>query len=154
MSTRAMKFLRQKRVSFEVTEYDHEQKGAVFASQAVGFPLERTVKTLVLDLGNNKYTMALMPGDKQLDIKRFAKVCSVKRVAMADNAAAERLTGYLVGGISPFGTKQKFPVVMEKSLLEFDKVAINGGQRGVLLIIAPEDIKKTLNCNVSAIAQD
>ncbi len=153
MSTRAMKFLRQKRISFEVTEYDHEQKGAVFASQAVGFPLERTVKTLVADLGNNKYTIALMPGDKQLDIKCLAKASSVKRAAMADTAAAERLTGYLVGGISPFGTKQRLPVVMDESLMEFDKVAINAGQRGVLLIMAPEDIKKSLNCNVSPIAQ-
>ncbi len=154
MSTRATKFLNQKGISFEIAEYDHEEKGAVFASQAIGFPLEKTIKTLVADLGNNKYAMALMPGDKQLNIKRLAKVSSAKRAVMADTATAERLTGYLVGGISPFGTKQRLPVVMDESLLRFDKVAINAGQRGVLLIMSPEDIRKALSCNISGIARD
>ncbi len=153
MSTRAIKFLKQKGIPFEAVEYAYEEKGAVFASEAIGFPLERTIKTLVADLGKNRYVMALMPGDRQLALKQFARACSAKRAVMADTATAERLTGYLVGGISPFGTKQKLSVVMEADLLNFEKVAINAGQRGTLLIMSPEDIVKALGCSVSAIAR-
>ncbi|OQX27140.1 MAG: hypothetical protein BWK80_06885 [Desulfobacteraceae bacterium IS3] len=151
ISTRATKFLSQKGIAFEVIEYEHEEKGAKFASQAIGFPLEQTVKTLVADLGDKKYALALMPGDKQLSLKHLARECGVKKAAMADTATAERLTGYLVGGISPFGTKQKLTVVMEESLLKFDKVAINAGQRGTMLMMRPQDIVTALNCKVSDI---
>jgi Cys-tRNA(Pro)/Cys-tRNA(Cys) deacylase len=94
-----------------------------------------------------------MPGDKQLSLKHLARECGVKKAAMADTPTAERLTGYLVGGISPFGTKQKITVVMEESLLKFDKVAINAGQRGVMLLLTPQDIVKALDCKVSDIVQ-
>ena len=114
MSTRAIQFLNQKKISFEVVKYDHEEKGAEFAAGATGFPLAATVKTLVVDLGEKQYTLVLMPGDRQLSMKSLARVCGVKRAAMADTPTAERITGYLVGGISPFGTKQKLQVVMER----------------------------------------
>jgi Cys-tRNA(Pro)/Cys-tRNA(Cys) deacylase len=153
MSTRAIKFLKQKGVSFEVKKYQHEEKGARFAAQAMDFPLEKTIKTLVVDLGHKGYVMVLMPGDKNIDLKKLSAVFSVKRAAMADTATAERLTGYLVGGISPFGTKQVLPVVMEECLLEFDRVAINAGQRGVMLVMAPKDILSALNGNSSTLAK-
>jgi len=70
---------------------------------------------------------------------------------MVDTATAERVTSYLVGGISPFGAKQNLPTVIEKGLLKFDKVAINAGQRGVMLIMAPGDIVKALDCEVAGI---
>ncbi len=84
MSTRAIKILKRQKIPFEVITYDHEEKGAGFAAKATGFPLERTIKTLVVDLGNKKYALALMPGDKKLDLKCFAKTMTVKRAAMAD----------------------------------------------------------------------
>jgi Cys-tRNA(Pro)/Cys-tRNA(Cys) deacylase len=153
MSTRAIQFLEQKKISIEVVKYEHEEKGAAFASRASGFPLERTVKTLVVDLGENQYTLVLMPGDKQLSMKRLAKVRGVKRAAMADTRTAERITGYLVGGISPFGTRQKLPVIMEESILKFEEILINAGQRGTMLLMAPEDIKKAVAIKVADIAK-
>ena len=128
MSTRAIQFLKQKKIPFEIIKYDHEEKGAGFAAATTGYPLAATVKTLVVDLGGKKYALALMPGDRQLSMKHLAKVCAVKRAAMADTRTAERLTGYLVGGISPFGTKQKLPVIMEAEILTFDRILINAGQ--------------------------
>jgi Cys-tRNA(Pro) deacylase len=148
MSTRAIKFLKQKNIRFEVRKYLHEKKGAKFAAQAMGFPVERTIKTLVVDLDQKGYIMILMPGDKNIDLKKLAGAFSVKRAAMADTATAERLTGYLVGGISPFGTKQNLPVVMEESLLECDSVAINAGKRGVMLVMDPKDILQAVNGNL------
>jgi len=152
MSTRAIKFLNQKGVSFEVKKYQHEEKGARFAAQAMGFPLERTIKTLVVDLGHKGYIMILMPGDKNIDLKKLSAALSVKRAAMADTSTAERLTGYLVGGISPFGTKQVLPVVMEECLLEFDRVAINAGKRGVMLVMDPKDILLAVKGDVLSLA--
>ena len=151
MSTRAIQYLNKKGIDFKAVEYEHDEKGAEFAAMAIGFPLERTIKTLVVDLGNKKYSFALMPGDKQLAFKQLARACKVKRAAMVDTATAERVTSYLVGGISPFGAKQNLPTVIEKGLLKFDKVAINAGQRGVMLIMAPGDIVKALDCEVAGI---
>ena len=153
MSTRAIRFLKQKKISFEIIKYDHEEKGAEFAASATGFPLEATVKTLVVDLGDKKHTLVLMPGDRHLSMKRLAKVCGVKRAVMGDTRTVERLTGYLVGGISPFGTKRKLPVVMEAGVMTFDKILINAGQRGTMLMLAPADIRATLNCMVARVAE-
>jgi len=153
MSTRAIQYLNKKGINFKVVEYEHNEKGAEFAARAIGFPVERTIKTLVVDLGNKKYSFALMPGDKQLALKQLARACKVKRAAMVDTATAERLTGYLVGGISPFGAKQRLTAVIEESLMKYDKVAINAGQRGVMLIMAPRDIVKELDCDVARIVQ-
>ena len=153
MSTRAIKFLNQKKISYEVIKYDHEEKGAEFAAKASGFPLERTIKTLVADLGAKQFVLVLVPGDKHLSMKRLAKVCNVKRASMADTQTAERITGYLVGGISPFATRQKFKVVMEKGILSYDRVLLNAGQRGTMLKISPEDICRVLACMPAAITQ-
>lgn len=142
MKTRAAEFLTKKKIPFEVVEYEHEEKGAEFASKAMGFPLERTIKTLVADLGSDGYALALLPGGTRLSVKKLAKACSAKKAAMADTETAQRLTGYRVGGISPFGTTRKLPAVMEQTLLQYDKVAINGGQRGVMLLMDPKDILK------------
>ncbi|MCP4691029.1 MAG: aminoacyl-tRNA deacylase [Desulfobacterales bacterium] len=152
MSTRAIKHLERIGASFEVVTYKHKEKGAEFAAKAVGFPLERTVKTLVVDLGGNKYALALMPGDRQLALKRVASAFSVKRATMADAPAAQRLTGYLVGGISPFGIRKPLPVIMEASLQAHEEVMINGGQRGVMLKMAPGDIAKAFDARLSDIA--
>jgi Cys-tRNA(Pro)/Cys-tRNA(Cys) deacylase len=153
MSTRAIQILKQKKIPFDLIKYDHVEKGAEFAAVATGFPLAATVKTLVVDLGEKKYALALMPGNRQLSTKRLAKACGVKRAAMVDTRTAERLTGYLVGGISPFGTKQKLPVVLEATILTFDKVLINAGQRGAMLKMAPADVRKALAAKVAAVAQ-
>jgi Cys-tRNA(Pro)/Cys-tRNA(Cys) deacylase len=151
VSTRAILWLKQKKIPFDVVHYDHEEKGAAFAAQATGFPLEKTIKTLVVDLGGKAFGLALMPGDRQLSLKKLAKAFGVKKASMADAEAAERLTGYHVGGISPFGLRQRLPAVMEESLPRWDEVMINGGQRGIMLKMVPGDIVASLQCKVVAL---
>jgi len=140
VSTRAVAWLQKKKIPHAVVHYAHAEKGAAFAARATGFPLAKTIKTLVVDLGGKTYGLALMPGDRELTLKKMAQACGVKKAVMADPAVAERLTGYHVGGISPFGLRQKLPVVMEESLLAHDKVMINAGRRGVMLKMIPGDI--------------
>jgi len=153
MATRAIRELKQKRIPFAVVQYEHLEKGAEFAARATGFDLKRTIKTLVVDLGQGRPALALMPGDRELNLKALAKCLGIKRAAMADTRTAERLTGYLVGGISPFGTKQRFRVIMEQDLLKHDQVVINAGQRGVMLKMHPQDILQALNGQTAAIAR-
>ena len=153
MSTRAIKFLEAEKAPFEVVRYEHDRKGAAFAAQAVGFALEKTIKSLVVSLGEKRFALALMPGNRELDLKRMARACRVKKAAMALPKEAERLTGCKVGGISPFGIRPPLPCVMEKDLLAHDAALINGGQRGVMLKMAPVDIARLLGCAVSEIAR-
>jgi Cys-tRNA(Pro)/Cys-tRNA(Cys) deacylase len=153
MTTRAANFLKKENINFELVKYDHQEKGAVFAARATGYPLERTVKTLVVDLGEKRFCLALVPGDRQLDFKLLAGLCSVKKAAMADTATAERLTGYLAGGISPFGTRQTLPVVMEKEILSFMEVLVNAGRRGVMLRMKPADVRRAADCRVGEICR-
>jgi len=149
VSTRAIAWLQQKKIPFDVIHYDHEEKGAVFAARSTGFPLEQTIKTLVVDLGNKTFGLALLPGHEQLSLKKLAKAFGVKKAAMAPTQTAERLTGYHVGGISPFGLQQRLPAVMEETLQHWEDVMINAGQRGVMLKMAPCDIVKALGCRVT-----
>ncbi|MDJ0722852.1 MAG: aminoacyl-tRNA deacylase [Desulfobacterales bacterium] len=148
VSTRAIQWLRKQGISFAVVTYDHQIKGAAFAAQATGFPLDRTVKTLVVDLGGGAFGLALMPGDHKLATKKLARVLGVKKAALADAPNAERLTGYRVGGISPFGIRRPLAVAMEASLMVHPRVLVNGGQRGIMLEMHPQDIAAGLNCRL------
>ena len=152
MSTRAVQYLKQKKIPFKVVRYDHAEKGAEFAASATGYPLEATVKTLVVNLGEKHYSLVLVPGDRPVSMKLLAKACGVKRAAMVDIPTAERITGYLVGGISPFGIKKKIPVVMDEGTLGFEKILINAGQRGAMLMMDPIDIRESLACKVARVA--
>jgi Cys-tRNA(Pro)/Cys-tRNA(Cys) deacylase len=153
MSTRAILFLKQRRIPFEVVHYEHLEKGAEFAARATGFALERTVKTLVVGIGAHRHALVLLSGERQLDMRQLAQALSVKRAEMADAATAERLTGYHVGGISPFGTRQLLPVVMDASIMNTEEVLINAGQRGVMLKMKPIDIHAALNCIAADVSQ-
>ncbi len=153
MSTRAISFLKKKKIPHEIIRYEHGEKGAEFAARATGYPLEITVKTLVVELDRKRYCLALLPGHRELNLKKLASTLTVKRTAMVDIQTAERLTGYMVGGISPFGTRQQLETVMESSILDCDKILINAGQRGVMLKMNPRDIVAVLDCRVAAMVR-
>jgi Cys-tRNA(Pro)/Cys-tRNA(Cys) deacylase len=152
MTTRGIQFLEQKEIAHEIIRYDHQEKGAQFAARAVGFALCQTIKTLVVALDGNQFVQVLMPGDRELSMKKVAKVCGTKRAAMADTATAERLTGYLAGGISPFGSKKRLPVIMESALQDYQQVMVNAGQRGIMVKLAPSDIIRTLDATVTELS--
>ncbi len=152
MSTPAIQFLKERRLPFEVVSYEHLEKGAEFAARATGFPLGRTVKTLVAAAGPQRNVLVLVCGDRRLDLKRLARALAAKTASLADAVSAERLTGYRVGGISPFGVRQPLPVVMDQPILSLEEVLINAGRRGVMLKMSPLDIRAGLNCLVAAVS--
>ena len=152
MSTRAIQFLKQKRISHQVVKYAHEEKGAEFAARAVGFPLSQTIKTLVVELDGRGVWLGADARRPAVVLEKIAAVCNAKRAAMAEVEAAERLTGYLVGGISPFGTKKRLRVVMEADLQSFGEVMINAGQRGTMIRMKPGDILDSLKATTADIS--
>lgn len=153
MATRAVTFLKKHKIPFELVKYEHQEKGAKFAARATGYSPGHTVKTLVVEFNRGQYALVLMAGDREVAMKQLARAGNAKRAALVDNATAERLTGYLVGGISPFGTRQRLPVFMEEGLLGCGTVLINAGQRGSMLKMTPADIKSALDCQMVSVSQ-
>ena len=153
MTTRGITWLNTKRIPHTVIAYDHLEKGAAFAAQQVGFPIEQTIKTLVVLIDKKAAFLALMPGDRKLSLKKVAAAAGGKKAVMADTATAQRLTGYMVGGISPFGTKKQIPVIMDRSMGRLDEIMINAGRRGVMVKMATNDLQRSLDAAVVDLEQ-
>ncbi len=150
--TQAMRFLKQHKISFECREYDHKVKGAEFAAEALDWPLEAMVKTLVVSLSDKRFVLCLMPGHLELSLKKLSREAGVKSAQLATEEEAQKLTGYLVGGISPFGTKKRLGLWMHESIPAFEAIGINGGKRGLMVIIDPRDAVSALKINVADVS--
>lgn len=148
-TTNAVRFLKQKKIPFEAREYEHKVKGAEYAAEALGWPLEAMIKTLVVALSDGSACLCLLPGDAELSLKNLARSAGVKSARMATPEEAEKLTGYKVGGISPFGTRKPLPVWLHAPLMGFETVGINGGHRGLIVFLAPADVRDALGAKVA-----
>ena len=119
------------------------------AARALAVPPERLLKTLVVDLGDAGLALAILGVDRSLDLKAVARALGGKRATLAPLAAAERATGYVKGGISPFGLRRPLPAVVDRAALGAATVLVNGGRRGVQLELAPADLVDTLGAVVA-----
>lgn len=151
-TTPAQRFLLERSIPFQAREYEHRVKGAAHAAEALGWPPEAMIKTLVVALSDGSFALALMPGTAELSVKALARRAGVKTARMATAEEAERVTGYRVGGISPFGTRQRLPVWMHSSLEGLDVAGINGGRRGLIVFLAPAAIRRALDARVADLA--
>lgn len=148
MASLGEQFLKRNKVPYTVLEYDYRKKGAEVAAQAVGVPVSAAIKTLVVKASDGRFLFVLMPGGVSLSTRNLARGIGVKGVEMASEKDAERLTGYRVGGISPFGARTSLPVYMDLSVLDHDKVYINGGRRGLLVCVDPELVAQLLHADL------
>ncbi|MDA1117548.1 MAG: Cys-tRNA(Pro) deacylase [Proteobacteria bacterium] len=143
--TPATVFLRASRVAYTEHEYAYVERGGTeVSSQALGVTEHEVVKTLVMQDEDATPLIVLMHGDRKVSTKNLARQAGAKRIEPCKPEAAQRHSGYQIGGTSPFGTRKKLPVYMERSILELPKIYINGGRRGFLLAIAPGEIVRTL----------
>jgi len=143
--TQGVRFLREKKIDFVPHQYDYQEHGGTArASQLLGVPEEIVVKTLVMETNAGQPLIVLMHGNREVSTKHLARVLSAKSVMACDVAKTERLTGYSVGGISPFGTRQKLPVYIEKTILNLPRIYINGGKRGFLIEVDPKHAQAAL----------
>ena len=143
--TQAVRYLREKKIDFVPHLYDYVEKGGTRESaKQLGVDQHAVVKTIVFETNDKKPLIVLMHGDREISTKNLARLLKVKSVEPATPERASKLTGYLVGGTSPFGTKTKMPVYAERSIFELDRIYINGGKRGFLVEIDPIILRGTL----------
>ena len=143
--TPAIRLLREKKISFEPRLYDYEERGGTRRSAAeLGVDEHAVIKTLVMETDARRPLMVLMHGDCEVSTKSLARHLGVKTVLPCAPATARKHTGYLVGGISPFGTRAKLSVYVERTIFDLPKIYINGGKRGFLVEIAPRSLREAL----------
>ncbi|MFE4079987.1 Cys-tRNA(Pro) deacylase [Paenarthrobacter sp. YIM B13468] len=129
-------------VSFVLHPYSHDPSAASYgleAAEVLGIDPKRVFKTLMVEV-EGKLAVGIVPVSGNLDLKSVAAALGSKKAAMADPKAAERRTGYVLGGISPLGQRQPSPTVLDESALSFDTILVSGGRRGLDIEIAPGDL--------------
>lgn len=137
--TPATQWLRQHKIVFSEHVYDYvEHGGTAESSRQLGLPEHEVVKTLVMQDERAQPLIVLMHGDCQVSLKELARQIPCKKVEPCKPEVAQRHSGYLVGGTSPFGTRKAMPVYVEAGILALERICINGGRRGYLVGIAPQ----------------
>jgi Cys-tRNA(Pro) deacylase len=144
--TPAIRFLRDKKVDFTPHLYNYVEKGGTRESaKQLGVDEHAVVKTLVFETNDKKPLIVLMHGDREVSTKNLARHLGVKAVEPAAPEKASKITGFLVGGTSPFGTRSKVPVFAEKTIFELERIYINGGKRGFLVSVSPSVLRDALD---------
>lgn len=143
--TAAVRVLRDASVEFSHHLYTYEEKGGTpVPARELGVDEHAVIKTLVMEDDQKRPLIVLMHGDRSVSTKNLARIAGAKRIAPCDPAVAERHSGYRVGGTSPFGPRTRMPVYMEASIAELERVYINGGHRGYLVGMKPQDVIRVL----------
>lgn len=144
-ATPAVHFLRRHNVAFKEHPYRYEERGGTRVSaRELGVDEHVVVKTLVMQNDAREPLIVLMHGDREVSTKQLARQIGCRSVEPCAPAVAERHTGYMVGGTSPFGTRKPLPVFIERTILDLARVYVNGGRRGFLVSLAPSEIVRVL----------
>lgn len=153
--TPATQWLHKNKIRFTEHIYQYEAKGgANDAAFKLGFDPHMTIKTLVMEDEHKKPLIILMHGDQAVSTKNLARQTGVKHIQPCDPVTAQRHSGYLVGGTSPFGIRKDIPIWVQKSILNLKKIYINGGKRGLLVSLCPTVLTENLGANIVDVALD
>ncbi len=143
--TSAVRWLEARGISFIPRLYGWEEHGGTHAaSEKLREDEHCVIKTLVMEDEKSNKFLVLMHGDWEVSTKNLARLLDVKKIEPCSHQTAEKVTGYQVGGISPFGTRQSLPVYIQETVLAMPRILINGGKRGFLLEISPEVLEEKL----------
>jgi Cys-tRNA(Pro)/Cys-tRNA(Cys) deacylase len=149
--TPAVQAAKRAGIEFRLHEYDGVDVGdgdyAVAVAAALGQPPARLFKTLVASV-DGRLEVFIVPADKQLDLRAAGK-----RVTLADSAAAERATGYVIGGISPLGQRKRLPATIDETALDWETLLVSAGRRGLQIELAPTDLVRLTGARIAAIAR-
>lgn len=143
--TPAVRMLREEKAQYTPHLYEYEDKGGTsVGARELCVDEHAVIKTLIMEDDGGNPLIVLMHGDRQVSTKDLARQLSVKTISPCSPDTAHRLTGYLVGGTSPFGTRRVLPVYMEETILELPVIYLNGGKRGFLVAISPREAERIL----------
>ncbi len=161
--TRALDLVIRAGVAHTVHEYElpephgrgrgERPRYGVEAAAVLGVDPAQVFKTLVAAV-DERLVLAVVPADRDLDLKALARVCAGRRAILAEPAVAERATGYVVGGISPLGSRRPLPVVLDETALDHATIHVSAGQRGLQLELAPADLVRLCSARSAALARD
>jgi Cys-tRNA(Pro)/Cys-tRNA(Cys) deacylase len=166
-STRALELVRRAGVDHRVHAYEPPERhgrerdlrpsygadAATALGAALGVAPGRILKTLAVAV-DDRVVLAVVPVDRELDPKRLADACAARRAVLADPDVAQRATGYVVGGLSPLGTRRALQVVIDESALVHDTVFVSAGRRGLQLELRPGDLVRLSSARCAPIARD
>lgn len=159
--TPAINLLKKLKIAFQVHQYEHDANETQYGKEAVEkldpnlhVVAGQVFKTLVVTLNDSIKDLAvcLVPVELHLDLKKAAKALNCKKIALADAHLAQKVTGYLVGGISPLGQKKQLPTLIDQSVEQFNTMFVSGGKRGLEIEIPPHTLAQVLNAKLVAIA--
>jgi len=151
--TQAIRCLIAHGIEFDVHSYAYEARGGTrVSSSALGVDEHCVIKTLIMETDKKVPLIVLMHGDCDVSVKQLARSLKVKSVQPCDPKVADRHSGYQVGGTSPFGTRKTMPVYVEASILDLERIHINGGRRGLLVSLDPGDLEKALDVTPVSVA--
>ncbi len=156
--TPAIEAAKKANIAFRVHEYQHDPTAKSYgeeAADALAVSHDRVFKTLIAatDGERTQLAVAVIPVAKRLDLKALATAMGVKKLAMANEADAERATGYVVGGISPLGQRKRLPLMLDESALAYETIYVSAGRRGLEIELAPDDLVRLSNGKTAPIAR-
>jgi len=143
--TPAINAARKAEITHKVHEYFHDPSSESYGKEAaekLGLPANRVFKTLLVHIDNNAFAVSVMPVSSLLSMKRMAKAVGAKKVAMAVPSDVERVTGYVLGGVSPLGQKKRLRTIIDSSAQGFATIYVSAGRRGLEIELSPQDLKK------------
>jgi len=143
--TPAIRVLRDAKAVYSEHLYNYEEKGGTaVSSKELGVDEHYMIKTIIMEDENNNPLICLMHGDAEISTKQLARTIGVKSISPCAPETANKYTGFLVGGTSPFGTRKKMPIYMENTIQKLPILYINGGKRGYLLSMDPQEVIRIL----------
>lgn len=153
--TPAINLLKKNKCDFKIHKYHHDPANTNYgleAAQALGLDENQVFKTLLVELNPKELAVGIIPVNKSMSLKNVANSFNVKSALMANKDEAQKVTGYLLGGISPFGQKKLLKTVLDESAQNFETIYVSGGKRGLDVEVKPSDIIQLLNANYCDIA--
>jgi Cys-tRNA(Pro)/Cys-tRNA(Cys) deacylase len=153
--TPAVNFLQTQGIDFELLEYDLSNASnlGIEAARSMGLEEAQVFKTLIAALDDRRLVVAIIPVAQQLNLKLLSQAAGARRARMADIAAAEKTTGYVTGGISPFGQKKPLPTFLASEALELERIYVSGGKRGLEIALATQDLVRCCQATVCKLSR-
>lgn len=146
--TPAINLLKKQKIDFKIHKYEHDSDCTNYGEEAalkLGLDENRVFKTLLVELNTKELAVGIIPVNCSMSLKNISNALKAKSAKMADKNEAQKVTGYLLGGISPLGQKKRLKTVLNKSAFNFDTIFVSGGKRGLDIEVKPNDLVKLLS---------